>query len=257
MWGEKDLDLLNFFNFSQLQLILVIIAAFLIGFSKTGLSGMLMLVIPILADAFGGMQSTGIILPILIVGDLFAVGNYRRHIDWGNIRKLMIWTLIGLGTGLVIGKYINDTQFKMTIGIMVLICLLILIYSERKGDQLQVPKKIWFYALTGILAGFATMIGNAAGPIFTIYLLSMGFKKNEYMGTNAIFFFLVNITKVPLQVFVWQNITWKTVLLTGCVVPFVALGAWLGVKVLKKINEKIFRYIIITLTAVSALKLFF
>jgi len=251
------LELLNFFNFSPAQFILVIIAAFLIGFSKTGLSGMLMVVIPLLADAFGGMKSTGIILPILIVGDLFAVGNYRRHIHWANIKKLMLWTLIGLGLGLIIGKYINDSQFKITIAIMVLLCLAILVYSERKGDQLKVPNKVWFYALTGILAGFATMIGNAAGPIFTIYLLSMGFKKNEYMGTNSIFFFLVNITKVPLQVFVWQNITWKTVLLTGCVVPFVALGAWLGVTVIKKINEKIFRHLIIALTAISAIRLFF
>ncbi|NLO97431.1 MAG: sulfite exporter TauE/SafE family protein [Peptococcaceae bacterium] len=251
------MELLNFFNFSPAQFILVIIAAFLIGFSKTGLSGMLMVVIPLLADAFGGMKSTGIILPILIVGDLFAVGNYRRHIHWANIKKLMLWTLIGLGLGLIIGKYINDSQFKITIAIMVLLCLAILVYSERKGDQLKVPNKVWFYALTGILAGFATMIGNAAGPIFTIYLLSMGFKKNEYMGTNSIFFFLVNITKVPLQVFVWQNITWKTVLLTGCVVPFVALGAWLGVTVIKKINEKIFRHLIIALTAISAIRLFF
>jgi len=251
------LELLNFFNFSPAQFILVIIAAFLIGFSKTGLSGMLMVVIPLLADAFGGMKSTGIILPILIVGDLFAVGNYRRHIHWANIKKLMLWTLIGLGLGLIIGKFINDSQFKITIAIMVLLCLAILVYSERKGDQLKVPNKVWFYALTGILAGFATMIGNAAGPIFTIYLLSMGFKKNEYMGTNSIFFFLVNITKVPLQVFVWQNITWKTVLLTGCVVPFVALGAWLGVTVIKKINEKIFRHLIIALTAISAIRLFF
>lgn len=237
------------------QWLWIIVAAILIGFSKTGISGAMMLVIPIVASVFGGKESTGIILPMLIVGDIFAVKYYNRHADWGNIRKLLPWALIGLASGVVVGRYINDQQFKMLIAMSVLICLAILVYSEIKGDQLKVPNQIWFYALVGIAAGFTSMIGNAAGPIVSIYLLAMAFKKNSFMGTSAWFFMIINMTKVPLQVFFWHNITLQTLGLVVIMIPAIIIGAIAGIVVIKRIREKPFRYMIIVLTAVAALRL--
>lgn len=250
------MEFLHSFNLTAFQWIWVIVAAFLVGFSKTGISGFTMLVIPILADVFGGKESTGIVLPMLIVGDMFAVWYYNRHTEWSNIRKLLLWTLVGLVLGLTVGKFINDSQFKTLIAIMILICLFILVYIEKKGDSLNVPKKLWFYALTGILAGFASMIGNAAGPIFTIYLLAMDFKKNDFMGTTAWFFFIINLTKVPLQIFVWHNISMRSILLTCGMIPAITAGALLGVVIIKKLNEKFFRYVVIVITAIVAVRLF-
>jgi uncharacterized protein len=244
------------FNLAGIQWLWVIIAAFLVGFSKTGISGFTLLVIPILADVFGGKESTGIILPMLIVGDMFAVWYYHRHTEWSNIKKLLLWVLIGLAMGSTVGKLINDSQFKILIAIMIFICLIILVYIEKKGDSLKVPKKLWFYALTGILVGFSSMLGNAAGPIFTIYLLAMDFKKNEFMGTTAWFFFLINLTKVPLQVFIWHNITMKSILLASGMIPGITLGALLGAVIIKRINEKFFRYLVIGITAIVSFKLF-
>jgi len=215
-----------------------------------------MLVIPILAGVFGGKESTGIILPMLIVGDIFAVWYYNRHTEWNDIKKLLLWTVVGLILGLTVGKFINDSQFKALIAVLVLICLIVLIYTEKKGDSLKVPKKLWFYALTGILVGFASMIGNAAGPIFTIYLLASDFKKNDFMGTTAWFFFIINLTKVPLQIFVWNNISLKSILLACSMIPAITLGALLGVVIIKKLNDKFFRYVVIAVTAIAAIKLF-
>lgn len=250
------MDLLNTFDLSGIQWILVIIAAFMVGFSKTGISGMMMLVIPILASVFGGKESTGVLLPLLVTGDLFAVGYYRKHADWGNIKKLLPWTLVGLVLGVVVGNYINDSQFKALIAIIVIICLGILLYMEKKGNNKIVPESRWLSALTGISAGFATMIGNAAGPIFSVYLLAKGFKKYDFMGTAAWFFLIINLTKIPLQVFVWHNVTLKSFLTAGLMLPAIALGAFIGALVIKKLNEKIFRYFIIILTAISAIRLF-
>lgn len=215
-----------------------------------------MLVIPILADVFGGKESTGIILPMLIVGDLFAVWYYHRHTEWSNIKKLLPWTVVGLALGLTVGKYINDSQFKILIGIMVLICLIILVYTEKKGDSLKVPKKLWFYALIGILVGFASMIGNAAGPIFTLYLLASDFKKNDFMGTTAWFFLILNLTKVPLQIFVWHNISIKSILLAGGMIPAITIGALIGVAIIKKLDDKFFRNSVIVITAIATIRLF-
>ena len=195
------MSIIHTFNLSMVQWSWVIIAAFLVGFSKTGISGFLMPVIPILAGVFGGKESTGVILPLLIIGDVFALYYYNRHADWENIKKLLPWTLIGLVLGVVVGNFINDKEFKMVISISVLLCLVALIYTEKKGENLKVPQNRWFYALAGIATGFTSMIGNAAGPIFSVYLLTMNFKKNDFMGTTAWFFFLINLTKVPLQIF--------------------------------------------------------
>jgi len=243
-------------DLSAIQWIVLITAAFLVGFSKTGIGGLMMLAIPVLASVFGGKESTGVILPMLLAGDVFAVWYYHRHAQWGNIKKLLPWALLGIISGAVVGNYINDTQFKALIAILILVCLFILVYMEKKGDSLKVPEKIWFFALTGIAAGFASMIGNAAGPIFTVYLLARGFRKNDFMGTSAWFFLIVNFTKLPFQIFYWKNVTWDTMLTAGIMVPAIAIGALIGVAVIKKINEKPFRYIILAMTAITAVRLF-
>ena len=249
------MDFFNLFGLSETQWILVIIAAFMVGFSKTGVSSMMMLVIPILATIFGGKESTGVLLPLLVTGDLFAVWYYHKHAEWSNIKKLLPWTLVGLILGMVVGNYINDSQFKALIAIIIIICLGILLYTEKKGNKKIVPESPWLSALTGIAAGFATMIGNAAGPIFSVFLLAKGFKKYDFMGTAAWFFLIINLTKVPLQVFVWHNVTVKSFLTAGLMLPAIALGAFIGAIIIKKLNEKIFRYFIIILTAIAAIRL--
>lgn len=245
------------FDLSATQWIWVVTAAFFVGFSKMGIGGFMMLIIPILASIFGGRESTGILLPILLIGDVFAVVYYRRHAEKKDIIRLIPWALFGIIIGLIVGNYVNDSQFKMIIAISVLICVSILIYTEKKGSHFKVPEKMWFYALTGIASGFTTMIGNAAGPILSIYLLAMGYKKNDFIGTYAWFFLIVNFLKLPLQIFFWHNITTSNIMLAAYVIPAVALGAYLGVVIVKKINEKPFRYIIIGMTAFAALKLIF
>ncbi|MBU3181243.1 sulfite exporter TauE/SafE family protein [Clostridium psychrophilum] len=249
------MSFINSFDLSMMQWIWLIIAAFLVGFSKTGISSFMMPVIPILASLFGGKGSTGVILPLLILGDIFALYYYNRHANWENIKKLLPWSFIGLISGVIVGNYINDKQFKAVISISLLLCLVVLIYTQKKGDNIEVPTNKWFYVMAGIATGFTSMIGNAAGPIFSVYLLTMNFKKNNFMGTTAWFFFLINISKVPLQILFWHNISFKTIILTFGMVPAIALGALLGMLMIKKINEKYFRYIIIVVTALAAVKL--
>lgn len=249
------MQMFHILNLTTWQWGWLVFAALLIGFSKTGISGISMPVIPIIAAVFGGKASTGIILPMLILGDMFALYYYNRHGDWKNIRKLLPWAVVGLVLGIIVGDYINDKQFKIIIAISVFICLLILIYTEKKGENFKVPNKLWFYALMGAAAGFTSMIGNAAGPIFTVYLLAMGFKKNGFLGTNAWFFFIINVLKMPLQIFFWHNITLNSFVLSSCMLPAIAIGALTGAIVIKKLKEKSFRYIIIGMTFIAAIKL--
>lgn len=245
------------FDFTLAQWIWIVVASLCVGLSKLGLSGMMTIVIPVMASIFGGKESTGILLPILLTGDIFAVSYYKQHAQWGAIRRLLLWAGIGLIIGAVVGNYVGDTQFKTIIAISVMACVGLLIWTETKGSGFSVPDKTWFHALAGIASGFTTMIGNAATPIMSLYLVAMGFRKNNFLGTYAWFFLIINALKVPIQVFLWHNISLSNATLAAMMIPAVALGAVLGALIVKKINEKLFRYLVIVMTALAALRLLF
>lgn len=234
----------------------IIFTALLVGFAKTGIGGVTMLAIPLMAAVFGGKVSTGIMLPMLMIGDLYAIWIYRKDVVWKNVLTPLPSAIAGILLGAFVGSLINDRTFLYFIGGIVLFCLALLIHSEIKGKNQVVPSKMWFYISVGVLSGFSSMIGNAAGPIFSIYLLALGLRKNNYMGTNAWFFFLVNATKLPFQIFMWHNIGISSLILTPVLIPLITIGALIGAKVLKKINDKIFRRVVIVMTLIAAIRIF-
>ncbi len=239
------------------QFAVVAVAALLIGFSKTGIGGVTMIAVPLLASVFGGRTSTGIVLLMLIFGDIMAILYYHRHADWSGIRRLLPWTIAGLFAGIFVGNLINDRQFSFLIAASVLVCLVVLVFLEIRKGKLDAPDSLAFYALIGLGAGFTTMIGNVAGPIFAVYLLARRYEKNSFLGTSAWFFAIINLIKLPLQIFFWKNISLQTALLDVVMIPAILVGAVLGVIVIKRIPEKPFRWLVIAMTAVACVRLFF
>ena len=100
------------------------------------------------------------------------------------------------------------------------------------------------------------MIGNAAGPIMSVFLLSVRLPKKSFVGTAAWFFMIINFLKLPLQYFVWHNISRESLLFDIAVLPAIAVGAWLGIVFVKKISEKNYRVVVYILTFVSTMMLF-
>ncbi len=236
------------------QWIWIIACALLVGMAKSGIPGLGIFIIPILAMLFGGKSSTGILLPMLCIADVFAVTYYNRHAQWSFLVKLLPWTLPGIGIGVLVGDLISDEVFKEIMAIIIFICLGLMIWQDaRKG--LKVPDAWWFSAIVGLAGGFATMIGNAAGPIMAVYLLSMHLPKNSYIGTAAWFFLIINFLKLPLHAFIWGTITWPSLMLDLSLTPAIALGALTGIYLVKKIPEKPYRIFIIATTAISAFTL--
>jgi len=242
-------------DFSILQWILLFSCAMLIGMAKVGVPGVSLLVVPTLAIIFGGKASTGILLPILMIADLFGVAYYHRHAEWKYLWRLFPWAFAGIAVALWVGEVVSDVLFKNIIAILVFICIGILLWRDRKKDYSSLPQSWWFAASLGVLGGFATMIGNVAGPIFAIYLLAMHLPKNSYIGTGAWFFLIINITKFPLHVFIWRTIEWGTIKLDLILIPGIAAGAAAGIWLVKKIPDKTYRSFVIIVTALSALLL--
>ncbi len=129
------------------------------------------------------------------------------------------------------------------------------IKKSKNGDI--VPHKPCFAIPFGMMGGFSTMIGNAAGPIMSVYLLSMNLQKKEFIGTAAWFFFIVNVFKLPLQIWGWHNITLKTLGFNFMLLPAIAFGAFAGIKIVKLIPESAYRWFVVFATFLSAIALFF
>ncbi len=239
-------------DFSILQWALLAVCGMLIGMSKVGVPGVSMLVVPTLALIFGGKASTGVLLPMLMMADLFGVGYYHRHAEWKYLWKLLPWAFVGIGIALWVGEVVNDTWFKNIIAILVFLCIGLMLWRDRKKNQNLFPDTWWFSAMMGVLGGFATMIGNVAGPIFAIYLLAMHLPKNSFIGTGAWFFLIVNFSKFPLHIFVWKTINRDTLTLDLMLLPAIAIGAFVGIKLIQKISDKLYRTAVIIVTALSA-----
>ncbi len=249
------IEMIEAYDLTAMQWLIVLLCALLVGMAKTGLSGVGLMVVPLLASVFGGRPSVGLLLPILIFADVFAVSYYNRHAEWKYILRLLPWSLIGVGAGVLVGQVISDIVFNRLLAVVVLTGIVLMILQDMR-KKASVPDYWWFAMGLGLLGGFATMIGNAAGPIMALYLLSMRLPKNIYIGTGAWFFFIVNVFKVPFHVGIWKTITVQSLLFDVLMIPAIAIGALLGIWLVKFFPEKAYRIFIIATTLFSALLLF-
>ena len=239
------------YSLSATDILIIGLVSLFIGMAKTGINGAGMLAVPLLAAVFGGKLSSGMMLPVLVMADVFGVRYYHRHASWKHLKILFPWAAAGVFLGTLIGGMINDELFKTIMAVIIVISVGIMIWME-KGHKEDVPDYWWFGMLIGIVGGFTSMVGNLAGPVMALYLLSMRLPKNEFIGTAAWFFMVLNWFKVPFHVFAWKTITWNSLWMNLSTLPLIALGAYLGVLIVRRIPEKAYRWFIILMTIVAA-----
>ncbi|MDO6841552.1 sulfite exporter TauE/SafE family protein [Paraglaciecola chathamensis] len=231
---------------------MLLFTAFLIGMSKTGVAGVALFTIPIMAIIFGGKDSSGLMLPLLVMADLFAVTYYRRHVNWSYLVKLFPSAAVGVILATLIGNHIDDQLFRSVMGIIIFVSLAIMLWMETANKN-AIPDYMWFAILMGLLGGFTSMIGNLAAAVMALYLLSMRLPKNEYIGTGAWFFLAVNVFKVPFHVFAWHTISLNSFYLNVALLPIIALGAFVGIRIVRIIPEKQYRWLILAATGIAAI----
>ena len=231
-------------------------AALLLGIAKSGIKGLAILIVTGLALVYGAKESTGILMPLLICGDILAVIYYKRHVKWVYLIKLLPWMVAGVLIGVVFGKDLPEDLFKSGMAVIILFSVAMMYYWERKKDR-KVPNHLSFAALMGMMAGFTTMVGNLAGVFSNIYFLAIKLPKNEFIGTAAWLFFIINLFKVPFHIWSWGTINPASFQISLSLIPAVILGFMFGVSIVKKIKNDRYRQLILLLTGLGGLTIFF
>lgn len=240
------------------------LAALLVGVSKTGLPGAGLVSIPLIAAIAEGRLIPGTTLPILIVGDLFAVAWYRQHARWDVMRPLAPWIAVGYGAGsaffIAIGSATD--RLEATIGVVVLgiVGLQAWRMFRRTEPRPVRPAEVAAYGTTG---GFTTFVANAAGPVLNSYLVGLRLDKHELMGTSAWMYLALNLAKIPFYVGLgmWSDggafFTGESLLFDAVLVPAVLAGAYLGRAMFRRFAQETFVVAVLVLSALGAIRLIF
>lgn len=238
-------------------LLLSLLAAFCIGLSKAGFSGISMISVFLLADLYGAKPSVGLALPLLIIADLLAYPAFIKYGSWKPVWRLLAPTLVGVFAGWWMLRWIDDDAMRQVIGACIL--LMVALQSSRRLHPEWFDFCVstrGFGASAGALGGFATMLANAAGPVIQLYLLARRIPKMELIGIGARFFLLINLLKVPLNAqldLINRESLWINLQLAPAVVAGVFGGRWL----IHRVPQRLFEWMIVVFSIAAGIRLLF
>jgi uncharacterized membrane protein YfcA len=237
--------------------LLALLAAFCIGLSKAGFSGISVVSVFLLADLYGAKASVGLALPLLIAADLMAYPAFIKHGSWRPVRKLLGPTVVGLAAGWWLLGWIPDHAARRVIGACVLMMVVLQVSRSWKPAVFdRWVESRGFGMGAGLLGGFATMLANAAGPVIQLYLMARKVPKMELIGIGARFFLLINLLKVPLNARL-ALITPDSLMENARLLPGVVVGIFGGRWLIRHVPQAAFEWMIVVFSVLAGLRLLF
>jgi uncharacterized membrane protein YfcA len=246
---------MDFPHLSPTQWTLAVLTALCVGVAKGGVTGLGLFSVLLMAEVVPARESTGLLLPLLVCGDVLSVIAFRKHAQWLYIGRTLPPAVLGIVLGWAVMDSIPDGLFAPLIGWIVLaLALLQAIRGLRPQTLADVPHTRAFAWFMGGLSGVITMLANAAGPVMALYFLAVRLPRYEFVGTTAWFFLIVNVLKLP---FSWQQglIDGGSLALDLVLCPAVAAGILAGKLLLGKLPQRLFEWIVLALAALAALRL--
>ncbi|WP_394357826.1 sulfite exporter TauE/SafE family protein [Microbacterium betulae] len=234
------------------------IGALVVGLSKTAVPGGGTVAVALFAAVLPARESTGALLVLLIVGDMFALLSYRRHADWSVIARMAPAVVVGLAAGWAFLAIADDAWVRRLIAVLLLLVVAVTLWRRRQQARSGAEPAVgsgavaaWSY---GSLGGFTTMVANAAGPVMSMYFLAARFPVKAFLGTSAWFFALVNVAKLPFSIGL-GIVTPSSLLMDLLLVPAVVVGALVGRRLAGRMDQVLFDRLVIALTIAGALYL--
>lgn len=243
-------------EFTTMQWTMVITSAFIVGFSRSGVSGAGVLVVPIMALAMSGNEklSVGLTLGLLCISDLGAIVYWRKTCQWRMLLKIIPPAFVGVAIG---ASFLDHIPTHIMMGSIGGICLAMMgmkLWLDKYKQEHTIPNKWWLAIIFGITGGAVSAMANAAGPLMVLYFLSMKYPKEKFIATSVWFFMLVNLFKLPFLQKI-DLITASTIKTNAILIPIIALGLITGIKIVKYIPQKQFDQLILWLAAIGSVVL--
>ena len=240
-------------DLSTAQWLLAVVAALGIGISKSGFAGVSLVHVLVMAHIFGDRLSTGVVLPMLVAGDICAVLAFKRHAIWKYVARTLPIAFVGVAIGTWLMTLVPESAYKPVIGWTVLVLVVLQVWRMWKPAMFETVPHSWpFAAAMGLMAGITTMMANAAGPVMGLYFLAVGLPKYQLTGTSAWFFLLINVYKIPFSAGLGL-IHAHTLLFNAVLVPAIVAGLFLGRWLLAHVPQRLFDGLILAFAAVAAL----
>jgi hypothetical protein len=227
-------------------IVIFVVAAVLIGLSKGGLGGPVpvSLTAPLLSLVMPVSQAIGIVLPLLLVADAFALYFYWNTWDTAIIRQMLPASVVGTVIGAVLLAVLPNQALSRLIGLLTLAAVLYKVLQPRLQALAYRPRP-WHRPLVGGLAGFGSALANAGAPPFAAYmLLQPGMSPVTFIGTTTLFFAILNVLKAP-SFFASGIISLELLGQTLWALPLIPLGVWTGRFLVRRMNALLFERIMV------------
>jgi uncharacterized membrane protein YfcA len=231
--------------------IVIAVLGFMIGLTKGGFGGLGALLTPILALVLPVASAVGVLLPMLMVGDAFALSMYWKEWDIDLVRRMLPAGIVGALAGTFLLSWLSPDGLRIVLGVFVLVLVAYRFLSDRIQGMQYEPRP-WHAPAAGFLAGVASGMFNNGGPAFSSYLLLQKLKARPFIATSAIYFALLNVIKVPG--FLYTGVLDLPLLFSlWWVFLFIPLGIWVARMTLTRVSPGTFEWIIVVLLIFSSL----
>lgn len=229
-------------------------AVLLMGLAKGGLAGVSIVATPLLALVVPPVQAASIMLPILIVQDVVGVWAFRRTVDWSILKLMLPFATVGILLGYALARFTPDAALELTLGLISAAFGAQRLWVERHAAAPAKPPPTWLAGVLGVATGFTSMVANAGGPTWQVYILPRRLPRDLMIGVTAVFFAIVNWLKTP-AFFALGQFTSQTLLTAAVLTPLAVLSTWLGVWVVRRMDGEVFYKVIYVLSIAVGVKL--
>jgi uncharacterized membrane protein YfcA len=231
--------------------VVIAILGFMIGFAKGGFNALGALLTPILSLVLPVASAVGVLLPMLIVGDVFAVYMYWKEWDLSLVKRMLPAGIVGALAGTFLLSSVSPDGLRVVLGLFVLVSVAYKFLSDRIQAMRYQPR-LWHAPAAGLLSGIASGMFNSGGPPFNSYLLLQKLQARPFIATTAIFFALLNLIKVPG--FLYTGVLDLPMLFSlWWVLLFIPLGIWVARMTIVRLSPAAFEWIVIILLIFSSL----
>jgi uncharacterized protein len=227
-------------------------AVILVGLAKGGFAGVGTLATPIVALVVPPVEAAAILLPILILQDAVGVWALRR--EWN--RRVLVSMLppaaVGIGLGYLYTAYVSAAAVALVVGAVSILFGGRQLVLMQGGTLHRRPPSALLATIAGTSSGFVSQLSHAGAPPFQMYVLPLGLPRNEFVGTSAIFFAVVNWMKVPAFLALHQ-FTPQSVRASLMLMPLAFASTYAGVWLVKRVPvQRFYRIIYWLMIAVGA-----